>query len=707
LLENSYFSPAQPLPLSILAASVNLSETQLRERLAELGSLFPIRKGSSSPLTEDTVTSYHKSIIDWLSVKDELTGYFKAGSYVVDIEAGKKNLTDACWAQYQQCPHEMSVYALHHLPYHLSSTGRGKDLETILIDFSFMDAKLHALGVYSLIDDYDLVYILSVGEKVNLNEKSLKLIQGALQLSAHILTNKKQLRSQLTGRLLSSKEPEIRSLLETIREWKDEMWLRPMTTSLTPPGGSLILSMKGHTGGVTAISVTPDGRHAISGSSDGTFKVWDMESGVEIRSIKVDTEKVTAISVTPDGRHAISGSWDGTIKVWDMESGVEIRTIKVDTEGVTAISVTPDGRHAISASHDNTLKIWDMESGSEIRTLKGHTDTVWTVAVTPDGRRAISGSSDNTIKVWDMESGVEIRTLQEYKGKVLAVFVTPDGRHAISTLFESMLNVWDMESGVEIRTMKGYTVRVNAVSVTPDGKRAISAIDDNTLKIWDMESGFEIRTIRGHTGSVSAVSVTPDGRRAISASGDKMLKVWDIERGVEIRTMRGHTGGVFAVSVTPDGRGAISASSDKTLKVWDMESGSIIASFCGESVLYSCGITPDGKTIVAGDKSGRMHFMRLENVVYGSSIATAWHLPDRLPAFGCPICRTWSEIPSSALGNEIPCPNCGKLIKLNLFTINADWRQMAKAWGMKDIPDDKVEENKISPGGSSESDIRR
>jgi WD40 repeat protein len=130
----------------------------------------------------------------------------------------------------------------------------------------------------------------------------------------------------------------------------------------------------------------------------------------------------------------------------------------------------------------------------------------------------------------------------------------------------------------------------------------------------DLESGREIRTLEGHAGRVRAVALTPDGRRAVSGSDDKTLKVWDLESSREIRTLEGHAGKVRAVALTPDGQRAVSGSDDNTLKVWDLESGSLIASFAGDSFMLSCAVAPDGLTIVAGDASGKIHFLRLEGI---------------------------------------------------------------------------------------------
>jgi WD40 repeat protein len=107
------------------------------------------------------------------------------------------------------------------------------------------------------------------------------------------------------------------------------------------------------------------------------------------------------------------------------------------------------------------------------------------------------------------------------------------------------------------------------------------------------------------------VAVTADGRQAVSGSWDQTLRLWDLESGQTLRTLEGHTYWVNAVAVTADGRQAVSGSEDDTLRLWDLESGKEIATFTGESQIRSCAVAPDGRTIVAGDRLGRVHFLRL------------------------------------------------------------------------------------------------
>ncbi len=375
-------------------------------------------------------------------------------------------------------------------------------------------------------------------------------------------------------------------------------------------------TLVGHSREVLAVATLgPDGRRAISGSDDGTLKVWDLATGREERTLQGHSYGVTAVAaIGPDGRRAISGSIDGTLKVWDLATGREERTLEGHSRGVNSVAVIgPDGRRAISGSSDGTLKVWDLATGQEERTLAGHIGPVTAVAALgPDGRLAVSGSLDGTLKVWDVATGREDRTLVGHSRGVTAVAaIGPDGRQAISGSADGTLKVWNLAAGREERTVKGHSHWVRAVAaIGPDGQRAISGSWDGTLKVWDLATRREGRMLEGHSDWVNAVAALgPDGRRAISGSADRTLKVWDLATGREERTLEGHSRGVTAVAaIGPDGRQAISGSDDKTLKVWDLATGREERMLVGhsESVTAVAALGPDGRRAISGSDDGTL-----------------------------------------------------------------------------------------------------
>jgi WD40 repeat protein len=378
-------------------------------------------------------------------------------------------------------------------------------------------------------------------------------------------------------------------------------------------------TLEGHTKAVHGVAMTPNGRRAVSGASDGTLRVWDLETGYS-RVLEEHRGAVNAVAVTPDGRRAVSGASDGTLRVWDLETGYS-RVLEGHRGAVRAVAVTPDGRRAVSGcgavnvdARDETLCVWDLETG-HCRVLEGHVEGANSVAMTPDGRRAISGG-EKTWRVWDLDTGHSRVLGRSWGGEPVAI--TPDGRRAVSggVNFDPgiRLCVWDLETG-QSRGLQGHNraagtaVAVRAVAVTPDGRHAVSGCADKTLRVWDLETGHS-RILDGHTNAVGAVAVTPDGRRAVSGSSDYTLRVWDLATG-HSPELQGHRGAVRAVAVTPDGQRAVSGSSDgdMTLRVWDLATGRsrVLQEYgCTERIA----VTPDGRSAISGGRG--LYFWDLE-----------------------------------------------------------------------------------------------
>ncbi|MCA2931148.1 MAG: hypothetical protein IM336_11940, partial [Microcystis sp. M018S1] len=237
---------------------------------------------------------------------------------------------------------------------------------------------------------------------------------------------------------------------------------------------------------------------------------------------------VLSVNFSPDGKTLVSGSDDKTIKLWNVETGKEIRTLYGHDNSVTSVNFSPDGKTLVSGSDDNTIKLWNVETGQEIRTLYGHDSYVSSVNFSPDGKTLVSGSYDKTIKLWDVETGQEIRTLYGHDNFVYSVNFSPDGKTLVSGSNDKTIKLWNVETGQEIRTFKGHDSYVYSVNFSPDGKTLVSGSNDKTIKLWNVETGQEIRTLYGHDSYVWSVNFSPDGKTLVSGSNDKTIKLWNV-----------------------------------------------------------------------------------------------------------------------------------------------------------------------------------
>jgi WD40 repeat protein len=257
------------------------------------------------------------------------------------------------------------LYTLETLPGHLAQSVQGERLHRLLTDFDFIEAKLDALGVQALIEDYDLARISEVLLSEGQTE-TLRLIQGAIRKSAQALDNDKtQLVEHLWGRLVDFERPQIQGLLEQGKQSKDSPWLRPLKANLEWPGEGCLRTLSGHTDSVFAVAIAPDGVKAISASWDKTLKIWDTETGTEVRTLTGHTDSVYAVDLAPDGKTAISASRDNTLKIWDLFSGKEVASFSGDAE-FYCCTIAPDGVTVVAGDASGRVHFLRLEGMGDL-----------------------------------------------------------------------------------------------------------------------------------------------------------------------------------------------------------------------------------------------------------------------------------------------------------------------------------------------------
>ncbi len=379
-----------------------------------------------------------------------------------------------------------------------------------------------------------------------------------------------------------------------------------------------LIVQTGHTGFVDSVVFSPDGKLVASASWDKTIKLWNVETGKEIKSLIGHTSLVGSIAFSPDGKNLASESLDNSIKLWNVETGKEVKSFAGYNESFHSIAFSPDGKILASGSSDKTVKLWDVETGEEIKSLKGHTSEVWTVAFSPDRKLLASGSHDNIIKLWNSMTGEEAKSLIGHTDSIRSIAFSPDGKTLASGSDDNSIKLWNVAKGEEIKSLNGHNGRVESVSFSPDGKILASGSLDG-IKLWNVESGQEIKSLKGHTNWVHSVAFSPNGKFLASAGGyDKTVKLWNVETGLEIISLKGHTSKTYSVRFSPDGRTLVLGDSENNIKLWNIESNQEIKSFIGHTdSVWSVAFSPDEKTIASGSSDDTI---KLWNVKSGQEI---------------------------------------------------------------------------------------
>jgi WD40 repeat protein len=315
------------------------------------------------------------------------------------------------------------------------------------------------------------------------------------------------------------------------------------------------LVFKANVPGMTGLAIHPDGRTAMVGmgymiffdsppAEDQRIWVWDLQTGEALRWLEGHANTPLDISISQDGRRALSADPDGLAILWDLETGAELSRFNNEGQDFVRLQFHPDGRTALSVSTDSTLALWDLASGDVIRRYE-HEDWVNDLAISADGRTVYSTSWDNTLGVWNVATEEQVAVYRPFPdGFTLGLALSPDGEHLLvgrdwypydlTFRYDSVIALLDASTGETLLNLEGHTGPVGTLAFSPNGLYALSGSRDQTVRLWEVNTGEQLAVFHGHAGEAWRVAFSPDGLTGYSTGSDGSFRVWDLKPYIEV-----------------------------------------------------------------------------------------------------------------------------------------------------------------------------
>jgi WD40 repeat protein len=124
-----------------------------------------------------------------------------------------------------------------------------------------------------------------------------------------------------------------------------------------------------------------------------------------MHSISVTTSTVTVASFSPDGTLVLTGSSEGSARIWEAGTGKLLRILTWHTQEVRLAEFSPDGRWIATAGQDDSVRLWNVQSGQPTSQPLTHAGGAGSLCFSPDSQRLITGGIDTHARVWSVPEG--------------------------------------------------------------------------------------------------------------------------------------------------------------------------------------------------------------------------------------------------------------------------------------------------------------
>jgi WD40 repeat protein/tetratricopeptide (TPR) repeat protein len=312
----------------------------------------------------------------------------------------------------------------------------------------------------------------------------------------------------------------------------------------------------------------------------GTARVWEVAGGDAVAPVLRHGGTLTCSAFASGGRRLLTGSDDGSVRVWDLApTGAEPPGVWLTNFAFRQERVEFDAAGRCLVLGEGQVLRFDPAALREGSMTAANGDpSVRTTVPSPDGTRLALGTDRGEARLLDAATRKDVvPPLRHGRRLVLEAAFRPDGRRlAVLSLVPSSrsceLTLWDVEAGRPVVPPALLTGEPHDCASDPAGGR-LAVAAGTVLHVWDPRAGKPVRLLP-HPGEVTAARFQQDGRVLLSVSRRALsheVYLWDAATGEVLRPPLRHPARVESAAVSPDGRFLVTAGerdADRQVRIW-------------------------------------------------------------------------------------------------------------------------------------------
>ena len=349
----------------------------------------------------------------------------------------------------------------------------------------------------------------------DLNQEQSQQLLNDINMSNHKIQDQltKHQNDVLLGEKIEFKKSSKSSLVGKLVIYTND-------NSLSINCGELIKSFIHSSSLVISIQVDEQLNRLISGSTDNTIKIWDLESGECLKTLEDHDDWVRSILLIQNNKF-ISGSLDGRIKIWDLNSYECLITLK-NNSGVISLCQLPNNQIACGCLN-GVIVIWNLDNSRKVKIIKAHYDLVNCLLLV-DETKLISCSYNGEIKIWSLDTFKCIKALEGHPDTLFYLELTLDGK-LLSCSRDKTVKLWHIETGEELKSIE-FDHSVCCVKKLNENLIAVALINGEII-IYNLNKEHFVKSISVNSSYVYRLLLLSNGN-LLSGSGDGKIMLFKI-----------------------------------------------------------------------------------------------------------------------------------------------------------------------------------